>query len=202
MPAQDQQRGRRVQTLAPLELDELGIGEQRALAAQDRVVILARQREEPRAVEVVELAPDGIDAVHRDRRLGVLGAVGCAARVRQVEAVDLDDHHAAAARLLDDVGLERVVEREFLHLQSELLEEILQRELGEGEVVALEILGGGEAQRRGGILVQRVEDLDPDVDVAVGLRPVARAGMQRVRHVARRRKRGQDGDRRLCEHRR
>ena len=138
-------------------------------------------------MEIVELAPRRVDAIDRDRRLGVLGAVGRAARVGQEEPVDLDDHHAIAARLLDDVGFERVVEREFLHLQPELQGKIVERKLGEGEVVALIILRGGEAQRRGGILVERGEDLDPDVDVAVRLRPVARAGMQRVRHVASRR---------------
>ena len=65
--------------------------------------------------------------------------------------------------------------------------EVLQREFGEGEVIAFEILRRGEAEGGRRILVQGVEDFDPDVDVAVRFRPVAIAVVQHVRRVAGRR---------------
>ena len=114
--------------------------------------------------------------------------------------VDLEQHKATAPRLLDDVRLQRVVDRQLLHLEPELLGEILEREFLKGEVVALEVLRDGEAERGGRVLVHRVEDFDPHVDVAIGLRPVARAVVQQVRHEPLGRDGGEDGDRRQGEH--
>ncbi len=107
--------------------------------------------------------------------------IGHAARVGQAETVDFGEHQTAARHLLHHVAFERVVEREFGDLEAEEFAKIFERHLGEGEVVALEILRDGEAERGRRIAAERVEDLDPDVGVAVRLRPIARAGVQRVR---------------------
>ncbi len=151
-------------------------------------------------MKIVELAPRGVDAIDGDRRLGVLEPVRDAARVGQEEAIDFEDHQAPAPRLLDDMRLEAIVECDLLHLQAELLLQVLERKLLEGEVVAFEILRDGEAEGGGRVLVHRIEDLDPHVDVAIGLRPVARAVVQWMRHIAVGRDGGKDGDRRRCQH--
>ena len=52
---------------------------------------------EARPVEVVEFAARDVDAVDGDAGLGVRQPVGHAARVGQVEAIDLDDHHVRSS---------------------------------------------------------------------------------------------------------
>src|SRR6185503_1067170 len=67
----------------------------------------------------------------------------------------------------------RTPERKLLHVEAVQLVEIEERELEEGPLIALEVDGEGERQRRDGIVPQGVQQLDPGGDVAVRLRPEA-----------------------------
>jgi hypothetical protein len=113
-----------------------------------------------------------------NRRLGVLAAIGDAARIGKVEAVDFDQHRAAARGLLDRVRFDGIVDREFLHDSAIQRLEILQRELEEGELVALEILCQRKTERRFRRKTTRGQKLDPQIDIAIRLRPVAALVMQ------------------------
>ena len=62
--------------------------------------------------------------------------------------------------------------------------EVFQRHLEEGELVALEILGEGEAEHRLRGAPEGVQHLDPEIDVAVRLRPHALGVVQRMRPVS------------------
>ena len=134
-------------------------------------------------MEIIHPARRRIEPVDADRRLDVLGAVGCALRIRQVEAVDLDEHEAAALDLLQHMGFERVVEREFLHANAIELVEVGERNLEEGELVAFEVLQHGEAEPCRRLSTEGMQDADPQIGIAIGLRPVARAGIELVRAV-------------------
>ncbi len=104
------------------ELHELDIGEQgigHALllgeAAEQAVEVLALEREEAGVVEIIERARGGVDAVDGDRRLGVLGAIGDALGIRQIEAVHLHERHAPTRDLLLAVAREVVIDGQLLH---------------------------------------------------------------------------------------
>src|SRR5262249_23510941 len=90
---------------------------------------------------------------------------------------------AAAPDLLDR-ALERPAPRlQLLGVEAVGVPQLGERGLVEGPLVALEVDGGRERQARDRIQAERVEELEPDVDVAVGLHPAAAVAVQRVRHV-------------------
>ena len=164
--------GGRIGLPATLELDEFRIGEKRRFRgagprSQDGIVVRAGKREQARSVEVIEFARARIDPVDRDRRLRMLETIGDAARVRQPERVDLDEHHPAARDLLSHMGFDRIVEGEFGDLEAVELEEVLERHLREGEMIAFEILGDRETQgclERIAAVLQGVHD-NYDIDL-------------------------------------
>ncbi|MNR07971.1 hypothetical protein D3C85_1241050 [compost metagenome] len=133
------------------------------------------------AVVVAQPARLRIDHVHADRRLDVFLPIGGGLGVRQVVAVYFHQHRVAAPDLLDEMRLQRIVERHFLHHGAVQPLDVVGRVFEEGEVIALEILRDGEGQRGARLEPPAVEQFDPQVDVAVGLLPDHVLAMQRVR---------------------
>ncbi len=110
----------------------------------------------------------------------MLGAVRGAGRVGQEEAVHLDQAESATVDLGGDVGLHRVIQRQFGHHDAVEALQILQRDLEEGELIALVVLGDGETEHRLRCRAVGGKQFDPQIDIAVGLRPGAIGAVQPV----------------------
>lgn len=164
-------------------LHELGIGEQERGGEEARV-IRALQPVAAAVVEIVQAAAGPVEAEDRDRGLVVLDTIGRADGVGQVEAVDLDEDRVAAGDLHGGLALQAVVDREFLDLQAVEPFEIGGEGLEEGELVAFEVLAQGEAEHRLRHEAAGMQEFDPEIDVAVRLRPDAVEGVQGMRGVA------------------
>ncbi len=160
---------------------------------EQAVEILALQPEEAGIVEIVEPLGLKVQPVDRHRRLAVLLAVGDAAGVRHVEAVHLDEAEAPARDLRFDMALHPVEDGKLGRADAVERFEVFQRHLEEGELVALEILCQRETEHRLGPGAEGVQHLDPEVDIAVCLRPRALGVVQRVRPVGRGVEPGEDG---------
>ena len=117
-------------------------------------------------------------------RLGVGDAVRDTRRVGQEPGVRLHDEQPPQLELLDGVVEGGAPDVHLGHLQPEERPEILGRELEEGPLVALEVGADGEGGRGQGIETQGVEQLDPEIDVAIGLGPRPLGGVERMRSVA------------------
>ena len=130
-----------------------------------------------RAVEVPQPPVPRIERDHRDAGLHMRLPVRVAG-IGQPEGVDLDQHRSAAPELRHRLRLDRIEDRQLLNRKAEEALQVLERELEEGEVVALEILQHREGERRLGGMAECRQQLDPEVDVAVGLRPDPVAAVQ------------------------
>ncbi len=150
-------------------------------ALQHAVEILAVERKIARVMEVIEALASDVETIDRDGRLGVLDAMGNAARVGQIKGVDFHQRHASALDLRRHMRLDAVVDRQFADPHAMQQREILERKLEKGELVALEIERRREAEAGARIVAARVQKLDPQINVAIRLRPVARGVVQRVR---------------------
>src|SRR6202034_1706813 len=114
--------------------------------------------------------------------------------------VDLDEDKPSTLDLLDRMGFKCVVDRQLLHAHAEERFEVFERKLEEGELIAFEILGASKAKPGRGRAPERVENADPQVGIAIGLRPVAAAGMQVVPLIGSRREIGKYRSVSTCEH--
>ena len=103
------------------------------------------------------------------------GVVGAAELARRLGDLSL---------LSFDMGGEIVIDGEFENMRAVKGAQILERELEEGELVALEVLRHREAKSGARLAAERGENLDPEVDVAVGFGPLAIGAVQRMRRVA------------------
>ena len=162
-------------------------------AMEQPVEVLALGQVVAEVVEVAEPPRRHIELDGADRRLHVLAPIGGRVRVRQIEAVDLDERQAVAPDLLADLCLEALVDRELLDPEPEERLDVLGQELEEGELIALEVLRDGEAERRLGVEADGAQDLDPEIDIAVGLLPLPVGPVQRVRAIGRRIEARQEG---------
>ena len=98
--------------------------------------------------------------------------------------VGLHDEQPTELELLLGVVERRAPDVELGHLQPEERAQVLGRELEEGPLVALEVRAEGEGGGGQRVEAEGVEQLDPQIDVAVGLRPRPLAGVQRMGAVA------------------
>ena len=98
-----------------------------------------------------------------------------------MDRVDLDEHRAAARGLDCGVAIEPAVDGELLEAQTVQRLDVGHGRLEEGELVAFEVLAQGEAEHRLRLEPAPVQQLDPEIDVAVGLRPGAVLGVERMR---------------------
>ena len=119
--------------------------------------------------------------IAKDRK--ALAKLKASIKVTQIEITKAIGPAHKALRLRLDTVFERVVDREFLHLRAVQVLDVFERKLEERELVALEVLGHREGERGARIESHAVQDLDPQIDVAVGLLPHPVALMERVRSV-------------------
>ena len=80
---------------------------------------------------------------------------------------------------------ERPPDVELLHVDTVELAELIVRRLEEGPLIAFEVDGDRERHDRKWLETERMEQLNPNVDVAILLHPDALFGMQRVARVTR-----------------
>jgi hypothetical protein len=97
--------------------------------------------------------------------------VGRARRRRELAAVDFHHHDIAAAGLRGHVALERVIQRQRMDAQSEQPLEIGLGYPALREMIRLERLPYGARQRRDRWQVQAMQQFDPQIDMAVDVRP-------------------------------
>ena len=147
---------------------------------EDAVEVGAVEREITGVVKVSESLRRPIDSLDRYRRLGMLDAVRYACRVGKMKRVDLDEHDPSERYLLDDVSHDRPPDRELLYVDAVQVLKISERRLEERPLIALEVWKQREAHARQRIEPQRVQQLDPEVDVAVGLGPGSIGRVKRV----------------------
>jgi hypothetical protein len=134
-------------------------------------------------VEVAHALPLEVDRLDGDRALFVLLQVAAPGCVRQVVRVDLDDHRSPELQLDRDVLGQRPVDDELLHLQPVESREILERRLEERPLVALEVDCDAVREHRERLEAVSMEQLDPEIRVAVRLRELAVGEMERMRSV-------------------
>ncbi len=147
---------------------------------QHAIEVVAVELEVAGVVEVAEASGGGVEHLGNDGRLGVGQPVGDPSGIGQVPRVDLHRAQPAEAELLGHVVDHRPPHVELGHLDAVDGPEVLRWVLEEGPLVALEVGGQREGGRGHGIETKGVEDLDPHVDVAVGLGPAALGGVQLV----------------------
>ena len=111
----------------------------------------------------------GHQHVDRDARQAVLAPVG--ARLRQVVAVDFEQHHVAAAGLRHHMGLEITVDGQLVHGDAVQPLEVAGGETRQRELVPFEILRYREGQGGNGLQFPTVQQFDPQVDVPVAWDP-------------------------------
>src|SRR2546421_8470578 len=75
---------------------------------------------------------------------------------------------------------QRTPDGKLLHVQSVQFVRVKQRTLEKCPLVALEVDGQRKRQRRNRLIAERVQQLDPDIHVAVRLGPGASLLMDRV----------------------
>jgi hypothetical protein len=176
------QRERAVEHLAivelanPVELDELHVGQELGpiiTEAEDPRVVVAAELVVARVVEIPEPSIRAIEHVRHDRGLDVIELVRDARGIGKVEGVDLGRQQPAHLELFLDVVLQAAPRVHLGDIDPVERPQILGRELEELPLVALEVDGERERQRGPVVETQRVQQLDPEVDVAVGLGPYA-----------------------------
>ena len=102
-----------------------------------------------------------------------------------MERIDFDERRTAQRQLLLDVRDERPPDVQLEDVDAVQRVEIGERKLEERPLVAFEIDGKRERQRRERLDARGVQQLDPEVDVAVGLRPGAVAAVKGMARVGR-----------------
>ena len=95
----------------------------------------------------------------------VAGAFG----VGQVPGVDLDEHGAAVRQLLGDVIGQRPIGQHLVHVDSEQPLQVGVPGFGVGELITLPVGSYHRPERRPRLVAARVQQLDQDVGIAVGL---------------------------------
>ncbi len=168
---------------------EFGIGQERRIFLrqmhlEEAVEILPLQLKIAGIVKILDPLSGNIEPVDGNRRLAMLAAIGRALRVGHVKRIHLDQAETAARDLRFDVTLDAVEDRKFADANAVERFEVFERYLEEGELIPFEILRQRKAQHRFGRQPERVQDFDPEIDIAVGFRPHALAGMQRMLAVA------------------
>ena len=176
---------------------ELGVGQEgqgafRQIVLQKPVEVLSFDAEEATIVEVVHRLAFEVEAVDGDRRLSMLLAIADAAGVRQEIAVHLDEAETATRDLLGHMGLDAIEDRQFRDADAVQIFEVFQRHLEEGQLVAFEVLGQREAEHGLGREAECCQNLDPQIDIAIGFRPHAFARMQCMGRVGGRIQSGKD----------
>ena len=116
----------------------------------------------------------------------MLLAVTSACCIREVVGVRLDDHRPAETELLEDVLGERAVDDELLHLEPVQACEILGRRLEERPLVAFEVDHGAERQHGQRLEPLGMQQLDPEVGVAVRFLKLPLRRVELVRAIGRR----------------
>src|SRR5664280_441304 len=144
------------------------------------VEVVTFQFEVAGVVEVAHPTGLGVEHLGNDRALHVVDLVGHPASVGQEPRVDLDGAQPPELELLDHMVEHWSPHVELRDLQPVEGPEILGGVLEEGPLVALEVGAQGEGSARHRVEPECMEHLDPHVDVAVGLRPVAFRSVQRV----------------------
>ena len=154
-----------------------------ARQAEHSVEILAVQLVHARVVQVLHHPARPVHPGGHDGGLDVLGPVGGAGRVGQPPAVHLDGEEQAPRRAGLD-GVEHRAPHVLLgHLQAVEPAQILRRRLEECPLHTV-VVGRERAGERGHrIEPQRMQQLGPQVRVAVGLQPDPRRVMHRTRTV-------------------
>ena len=191
-----QQLGRRASQLVhgagreAIATDELDVRRQHihgelATDAQRVAVVVTVHFVVPLVVEVAHPLVLGVDRLDGDRALLVLLSIAAPGRVGQVVGVCLDDHRPAEIELLDDVLGERAVDHELLHLEPVQPGEVFGRRLEERPLVAFEVDRDAEREHRQRLESLGVQQLDPEIRVAVGLGELPVGRVQLVRAVGR-----------------
>src|SRR5664280_102421 len=151
------------------------------LAQSERAVeVVALQLEVAGVVEVAHPTGLAVEHLGHDGALHVVDLVRDSPGVGQEPRVDLDGAQPPELQLLDHMVEHRPPHVELGDLQPVEHPEILRGVLEEGPLVALEVGAQGEGSARHRVEPECMEHLDPHVDVAVGLRPVALRCVQRV----------------------
>ena len=177
----------------PIEADHLGVRRQGRRHVEQLREVLAVQGVVARVVEVPEPSRREVEFVQHDGGLAVGVLVVGAGGVGQPEGIGLDAEQLACPEVLDRVGQHRAPDGEFLDVDAIERTQIAQRRFEEGPLVTFEIHPEHERQARARLQALRVEQLDPQVGVAVLLDPDAVGAVQRMAAMIGRTQPRQDG---------
>lgn len=163
-----------------------GLAPARGIEAEYAPVVLADKLVERRVVVVAEGLGGTVDRLGDHRRLDVLAPIAGGRGVGQEPGVELDGHRPPGLEQLGDLVGQRAPRLHLVDVDAEQVLEVARVGLEERPLIALEVEADQRAEDGQWLVAARVDELDQDVRVAVGLviRPVT--GMDRMRHVRRR----------------
>ena len=146
--------------------------------------ILATQREVPGVVEIAQSSGVEVQIRQDDGGFRVLPPVVGAEGVRQPEGVSLGADELARAQAFDCMIKERTPDIELLHIDAIQVAQLIVRWLEERPLIALEVHRDRKRQDGQRLQTERMEKLDPDIDVTVLFHPDTFFGVQGMTLIA------------------